>query len=128
MGTPIRIIVGEPDYLAREGLVRALEAADGLEVVSICSTPVSLESAAKLEQPDVVLTPLVFPPGSASTSIHFLDELQAAQPETGVVVIGEQSELVHALPLFDSGITRRAFIVRSFRSTRTEKGMRRGFC
>ena len=58
MGTPIRIIVGEPDYLAREGLVRALEAAEGLEVVSICSTMTSLESAAQLEQPDVVLMPL----------------------------------------------------------------------
>ena len=113
MGTPIRIIVGEPDYLAREGLVRALEAAEGLEVVSICSTMTSLESAAQLEQPDVVLMPLVFPPGRASSAIQFLNELQSANPETGVVVTGEHSDLIHALPLFDSGIARRAFIVRS---------------
>jgi len=113
MSPPIRIIVGEPDYLAREGLVRALEAADGLDVVSICSTMTSLESAAQLEQPDVVLMPLVFPPGRASGTISVLSELQAAQPETGVVVTGEQSDFVHALPLFDSGIARRAFIVRS---------------
>jgi DNA-binding NarL/FixJ family response regulator len=113
MSTPIRIIVGEPDYLAREGLVRALEAAEGLDVVSICSTMTSLESAAQLEQPDVVLMPLVFPPNRASGAIQFLTELQAAQPETGVVVTGEHSDLVHALPLFDSGIARRAFIVRS---------------
>ena len=113
MGTPIRIIVGEPDYLAREGLVRALEAADGLDVVSICSTMTSLESAAQLEHPDVVLMPLVFPPSRAGNAIHFLNELQAAEPETGVVVTGEHSDLAHALPLFDSGIARRAFIVRS---------------
>ena len=113
MGTPIRIIVGEPDYLAREGLVRALEAAEGLDVVSICSTMTSLESAARLEHPDVVLMPLVFPPSRAGNAIHFLNELQAAEPETGVVVTGEHSDLVHALPLFDSGIARRAFIVRS---------------
>jgi len=113
MSPPIRIIVGEPDYLAREGLVRALEAADGLAVVSICSTMTSLESAAQLERPDVVLMPLVFPPSRASGAIQFLNELQAAQPDTGVVVTAEQSDLVHALPLFDSAIGRRAFIVRS---------------
>jgi DNA-binding NarL/FixJ family response regulator len=55
----------------------------------------------------------VFPPSRTSSAIHFVTELQAAHPETGVVVIGEQSDLALALPLFDSGITRRAFIVRS---------------
>jgi DNA-binding NarL/FixJ family response regulator len=113
VSSPIRIIVGEPDYLAREGLVRALEAAEGLEVVSICSTMTSLQSAAQLEQPDVVLMPLVFPPSKPSNAIQFVDELQATEPETGVVLIGEPSDLALALPLFDSGIARRAFIVRS---------------
>jgi DNA-binding NarL/FixJ family response regulator len=113
VSSPIRIIVGEPDYLAREGLVRALEAIEGLEVVSICSTMTSLQSAAKLEHPDIVLMPLVFPPSRASSAIHFVNEVQAARPETGVVMIGEHSDLALALPLFDSGISRRAFIVRS---------------
>jgi DNA-binding NarL/FixJ family response regulator len=113
VSSPIRIIVGEPDYLAREGLVRALEAAEGLEVVSICSTMTSLQSAAQLEQPDVVLMPLVFPPSKPSNAIQFVEEIQAAEPETGVVLIGEHADLELALPLFDSGIARRAFIVRS---------------
>jgi DNA-binding NarL/FixJ family response regulator len=113
MSNPIRIVVGEPDYLAREGLVRALEAVEDLEVVSICSTIASLQSAAQLEKPDVVLMPLTFPPGRASTAIHFVEKLQDSEPATGVVILGEQSELALALPLFDSGIARRAFIVRS---------------
>jgi DNA-binding NarL/FixJ family response regulator len=113
VSSPTRIIVGEPDYLVREGLVRALEAAGGLEVVSACSTITSLQSATRLEQPDVVLMPLVFPPSEPSDAIRFVDELQAARPETGVVLIGEHAELALALPLFDSGIARRAFIVRS---------------
>jgi DNA-binding NarL/FixJ family response regulator len=113
VSNPIRIVVGEPDYLAREGLVRALEAVEGLDVVSICSTIASLQSASRLEKPDVVLMPLMFTPGGASKAIHFVQELQRAQPTTGVVVLGDHSELALALPLFDSGITRRAFIVRS---------------
>jgi DNA-binding NarL/FixJ family response regulator len=113
MSNQIRIVVGEPDYLAREGLVRALEAVEDLDVVSICSSLTSLQSASQLEKPDVVLMPLTFPPTHPSKAIQFVDELQEAQPETGVVILGDQSELEFALPLFDSGMARRAFIVRS---------------
>jgi DNA-binding NarL/FixJ family response regulator len=113
MSNPIRIVVGEPDYLAREGLVRALEAIEDLEVVSICSTITSLQSAAQLEKPDVVLMPLTFPPSRVSTAIRFVEKLQESEPTTGVVILGEHSELALALPLFDSGIARRAFIVKS---------------
>jgi DNA-binding NarL/FixJ family response regulator len=113
MSTPIRIVVGEPDYLAREGLVRALEAIEDLEVVSICSTLASLQSASQLEKPDVVLMPLTFPPSHAGKAIQFINDLQTSQPTTGVVILGDHSELALALPLFDSGIAQRAFIVRS---------------
>jgi DNA-binding NarL/FixJ family response regulator len=112
VSTRIRIVVGDPDYLAREGLVRALEAVEGLDVVSICSTITSLRSAAQLEKPDVVLMPLTFPPNRTSKVIQFINQVQQVET-TGVVVLGDESELVLALPLFDSGIARRAFIVRS---------------
>jgi DNA-binding NarL/FixJ family response regulator len=113
MSNPIRIVVGEPDYLAREGLVRALEAIEDLDVVSMCSNLTSLQSASKLEKPDVVLMPLTFPPAPPSKAIQLIDDLQDAEPPVGVVILGEHSELALALPLFDSGIARRAFIVRS---------------
>jgi DNA-binding NarL/FixJ family response regulator len=113
MSNPIRIVVGEPDYLAREGLVRALEAVEDLDVVSICSSLASLQSASQLEKPDVVLMPLTFPPSPPSKSIQLVNDVQDAQPATGVVILGDHSELALALPLFDSGTPRRAFIVRS---------------
>jgi DNA-binding NarL/FixJ family response regulator len=113
MKNQIRIVVGEPDYLAREGLVRALEAVEDLDVVSICSSLGSLQSASQLEKPDVVLMPLTFPPTHPSEAIQLVNDLQDAQPPIGVVILGDHSELALALPLFDSGISRRAFIVRS---------------
>jgi DNA-binding NarL/FixJ family response regulator len=113
VSSPIRIVVAEPDYLAREGLVRALEAVEGLSVVSMCSTISSLRAAAQLESPDVVVMPLTFSPGRATQPIQLVDELQEASPTTGVVLLGDQSELALAVPLFDSGIARRAFILRS---------------
>jgi len=113
MSNPIRIVVADPDYLAREGLVRALEAVEGLNVVSMCSSIATLRTAAQVESPDVVVMPLTFPPTPAAKAIRLIDELQAANPTTGVVVLGEHSDLALALPLFDSGIARRAFILRS---------------
>jgi DNA-binding NarL/FixJ family response regulator len=113
VSSPIRIIVAEPDYLAREGLVRALEAVEGLNVVSMCSSIATLRSAAEVENPDVVVMPLTFPPSGATKAIQFVDELQRSNSTTGVVVLGDHSDLALALPLFDSGIARRAFILRS---------------
>jgi DNA-binding NarL/FixJ family response regulator len=113
VSSPIRIIVADPDYLAREGLVRALEAVEGLDVVSICSTLTSLRTAAELERPDVVVMPLAFPPAPASKPIELVEELEDVDPATGVVLLGDHSELALALPLFDSAVAPRAFILRS---------------
>jgi DNA-binding NarL/FixJ family response regulator len=111
--SPIRIVVADPDYLAREGLVRALEAVEGLNVVSMCSSIATLRTAAQFENPDVVVMPLTFPPSTVAKAIQFVDELQAANSLTGVVVLVDESDLALALPLFDPGIARRAFILRS---------------
>jgi DNA-binding NarL/FixJ family response regulator len=113
VSSPIRIVVADPDYLAREGLVRALEAVEGLNVVSMCSSIATLRTAAQFENPDVVVMPLTFPPSTVAKAIQFVDELQAANSPTGVVVLVDQSDLALALPLFDPGIARRAFILRS---------------
>jgi DNA-binding NarL/FixJ family response regulator len=113
VSTPIRIIVADPDYLAREGLVRALEAVEGLNVVSMCSSITTLRSAAEVENPDVVVMPLTFPPRGATKAVQLVCQLQESNPTIGIVVLGDHSDLVLALPLFDSGISRRAFILRS---------------
>jgi DNA-binding NarL/FixJ family response regulator len=113
VSSPIRIIVAEPDYLAREGLVRALEAVEGLDIVSMCSSMATLRTAAQVESPDVVVMPLSFPPSRATKAVQLVSQLQESNPTMGVVVLGDQSELALALPLFDSGIARRAFILRS---------------
>ncbi len=113
MSSPIRIIVAEPDYLAREGLVRALEAVEDLDVVSMCSSIATLRTAAQVESPDVVVMPLTFPPNRATKAVQLVNQLQESNPTMGVVVLGDQSDLALALPLFDSGIARRAFILRS---------------
>ena len=114
MGTPIRIIVGEPDYLAREGLVRALEAAEGLDVVSICSTMTSLgvRGPARASGRRADAAGLPAEPSQVTRSTSSTTSRPPSRT-TGVVVTGDHSDLVHALPLFDSGIARRAFIVRS---------------
>ncbi len=112
MSANIRIVVGAPDYLAREGLVRALEAAEGITVVSICSTVQALRAAAELDRPDVVLMALRFSPTRPREAVDLVEELQRSNDTLGVVLVGERSDFGLALPLFDRGTARCGFVLR----------------
>jgi DNA-binding NarL/FixJ family response regulator len=113
MSDAIRVVVGEPDYLAREGLVRALEAMEGITVVSICSRLDALRAAATHESPHVVVTALRFPAAhEAETVIDLVDDLQGSHPEIGVLVLGERGDAGDVLRLFDRRLERFGFVLR----------------
>jgi DNA-binding NarL/FixJ family response regulator len=112
VATAIRIVVGEGDYLAREGVVRALETVSGVEVMAICSNLGSLRAAIELEKPDLALMSLRLPPAGADKVIELIDELADHAPEIGVVVLGDCSDSELALPLFERPTAARSFILR----------------
>ena len=112
MAAEINVVVGEPGYLAREGLVRALEAAEGITVISICSSVRTLRAAAELERPDVVVTGLRFSRQRPSEAVDLVEELQRSNEKLGVVFVGEREDFGLALPLFDRGTERCGFILR----------------
>jgi DNA-binding NarL/FixJ family response regulator len=109
---PISVVIGEPDYLAREGLVRALEAAEGIAVVSICSNLRALRAAAALEKPDVILMALRFSPRRTSEAIDLVEDLWRACDELGIVLVGDRSDFTLALPLFERSAPRLGFVLR----------------
>jgi DNA-binding NarL/FixJ family response regulator len=109
---PTRIVVGEADYLAREGLVRALDGAGDMRVVANCADLTSLRRSVRAEQPDAVVMALAFPPGSADEGLLFGDELRHSQPDVALVVLGERQDSERALSLFEDGATKRAYLLR----------------
>jgi DNA-binding NarL/FixJ family response regulator len=110
--TPIRVVVGEDSYLTREGIVRVLEPAEGIDVVAACGDLDELRAEIARLRPEVVLTDIRMPPTGTDEGIRLAAELRTSSPETGVVVLSQHVEPQYALKLFEGGSERRAYLLK----------------
>ncbi|HET7855923.1 MAG TPA: response regulator transcription factor [Gaiellaceae bacterium] len=108
----IRVVLGEHDFLAREGISRALEAAEDIDLVEACGDLHSLRAAVERASPDVVLTDIRLPPTKTDEGIRLASELRSSHPEIGVVVLSRGPEPRYALMLFENGSDRRAYLLK----------------
>lgn len=114
MSPPIRIVVAEADYLAREGLVRALEAVADIDVAAICSGVAAMRRAVKAEQPDVLVTGIHYTGATNGdrNAIRTVEELRRKTPELGILVLGDPDDAPEAVVLFDRNVARCGFMLR----------------
>jgi DNA-binding NarL/FixJ family response regulator len=112
LGMTIRVVLGEDSYLATEGIARAIERTDGIELVAVRGDLESLTAAIKQERPDVVLTDIRMPPTNTDEGIRLANELRSTDPEIGVVVLSQHSEPSYATTLFEGGSDGRAFLLK----------------
>jgi DNA-binding NarL/FixJ family response regulator len=108
----IRVVLGEDSYLAREGILRALEAIDDVDLVAACGDLDELREAVDEAKPDVVLTDIRMPPTNTDEGIRFAGELRSSHPEIGVVVLSQHAEPLYATALFERGSDRRAYLLK----------------
>jgi DNA-binding NarL/FixJ family response regulator len=108
----IRIVLGDDDYLVRQGIERILAVHGDLEVVAACGDLGSLREAVGLHQPDVVLTDIRMPPGMSDEGIRLATELATAAPAVGVVVLSQYDEPEYVLALLETGSDRRAYLLK----------------
>jgi DNA-binding NarL/FixJ family response regulator len=108
----IRVVLGDDSYLMREGLVRILDGAEGIEVVAACVDLDSLRAAVDRLLPDVVLTDIRMPPTGTDEGIRLAAELRVSRPEIGVVVLSQHADPRYALRLFENGSDRRAYLLK----------------
>jgi DNA-binding NarL/FixJ family response regulator len=109
---PIRVVLAEDHYLVREGIRRLLETRPELEIAAVCGDLDSLLAAVDAERPDVVVTDIRMPPGSADEGIQAADRLRETNPEVGVVVLSEYANPSYALALLEGGSSRRAYLLK----------------
>ena len=109
---PIRIVLAEDQYLAREGLRRLLETRDELEVTSTCGDLDSLLEAVNADQPDVVVTDIRMPPGNTDEGIQAATQLRKTSPEVGVVVLSQYVIPSYVLALLEGGSENRAYLLK----------------
>jgi DNA-binding NarL/FixJ family response regulator len=109
---PIRVVLGEDNYLVREGLRRLLDTRPGIEVVAACADFESLLGAIESEHPDVVVTDIRMPPGDADEGIRVGQRLRETDPDVGVVILSQYADPSFALALLAEGSSRRAYLLK----------------
>jgi DNA-binding NarL/FixJ family response regulator len=109
---PIRVVVAEDSFLAREGIASILADIDDVEVVELSRDLDELRSAVERTSPDIVLTDIRMPPTNTDEGIRFAAELRERHPEMGVVVLSQHAEPRYAMALFNAGSDRRAYLLK----------------
>jgi DNA-binding NarL/FixJ family response regulator len=108
----IRVVLGEDNYLAREGITSALESVPEVELLTSCGDLDSLRLAIDEVRPDVVLTDIRMPPTNTDEGIRLAEELRRTHPEIGVVILSQHADPAYAMALFDQGSDRRAYLLK----------------
>ncbi len=116
----LRVAVGEDSYIAREGISRALEADDDIEIVAACADYDTLRAAVGETEPDVVLTDIRMPPTHTDEGIRLAEELRETHPGVGVVVLSQYAEPLYATKLLEHGSDRRAYLLKERVQDRSE--------
>jgi DNA-binding NarL/FixJ family response regulator len=97
--SPLRVVVGEDQPLMRAGVVRALEEADGFEVVAVAGNAPDLLRKTRAHKPDVVVTDIQMPPDLTDDGLRAAIEIRATQPGVGVLVLSQFLEERYAIDL-----------------------------
>ena len=105
-------MLGEDSYLAREGISRALEAAEEIELVASGGTLDEVLQAVDRLEPDVVLSDVRMPPNHTDEGIRLANELRRSHPAIGVVILSQHAEALYALALFDDGSDGRGYLLK----------------
>ena len=108
----IRVICGEDSYIAREGILRALEQEEDIEVVATCGDLDTLRAKVSDVGPDVVLADISMPPTNTDEGIRLAGDLRKTQPDVGVVILSQYAEPAYAMKLLEDGSARRAYLLK----------------
>ena len=108
----IRVVVGEDNFLVREGISRALERMENVELLAASEDLESLRASVETLEPDVVLTDIRMPPTRTDEGIRLAADLRRTHPSVGVVILSQHIELAYATTLFAEGSDGRAYLLK----------------
>ena len=119
-GAQIRVVVGEDNYLVREGIRQALSADRMILVVGLAEDLDSLRSAVEEHDPDVVLTDIRMPPKGADEGLQIASWIGEHRPHTAVILLSQFAEPDYALRLLEHGSSRRAYLLKDRVANRSQ--------
>jgi DNA-binding NarL/FixJ family response regulator len=110
--SPIRVAVAEDSLLVREGVVRILDEAEGIECVGAVGDADALLALVGRVRPDAVVTDIRMPPTHTDEGIRLARDLATSHPDVAVVVLSQHAEPLYALSLFEHGSGCRAYLLK----------------
>src|SRR3954470_15502152 len=110
---PVGVVLADDNLIIREGIAQLLaHSGDDIELLAQCEDLDSLLEAVEAVRPEVVLTDIRMPPTSTDEGIRVAALLRESHPETGVVILSSYSDPAYALALLESGLKRRAYVLK----------------
>lgn len=103
-GAPLRVLIAEDAYIAREGTRQLLDQCEGVDVVGTASDYESVIRAARALLPDAVLMDVKMPPTFSMEGIDAAHAIKAEHPETGVVVLSQHDDEEYVWALLKEGV------------------------
>jgi DNA-binding NarL/FixJ family response regulator len=89
--TTVRVVLGEDNYLIREG-VRQLLDDSSVEVVGSGDDLDSVNATVDKMLPDVLVTDIRMPPSSTNEGLRIAHRLREVHPRIGVVVLSQHAD------------------------------------
>ncbi len=94
----MRVVVAEDAVLLREGIARLLADAD-FEIVGQAGTASDLLLKVRSHEPDVAIVDIRMPPTQTDEGLRAAQEIRAAHPRVGVLVLSQYVEPAYAMDL-----------------------------
>jgi DNA-binding NarL/FixJ family response regulator len=108
----IRVVLAEDNALLRHGLVRLIEAADGITLLGSAPDLPALITLIDEHVPDVVVTDIRMPPTHTDEGISVAARLRTSHPGVGVLLLSQYAEATYALTLLAEGTARRGYLLK----------------
>jgi len=119
----IRVVVADDNFLAREGITRALSMIDDVELVGVCDDLESTLRTVADTSPDVVLTDIRMPPTNTDEGLQVAARLRETQPGIGVILLSQHAQPSYVLELFDDSPERRGYLLKERLRSHQELGI-----
>ena len=109
---PLRVVLGEDDYLVREGITQLLRGDETIDLLAVAHDLESVESAVREHEPDVLVTDIRMPPSGTDEGLRIARQLREELPRIGVVILSQHAEPEYAVALLDDGAAGRAYLLK----------------
>jgi DNA-binding NarL/FixJ family response regulator len=108
----LRIVLGEDNFLVREGVRRLLAGEADIEVVGAAGDLEELTAVIDSTEPDVVLTDIRMPPGHKDEGIQAAEHCRQQYPDMGVILLSQYVDPAYVRVLLAQGTERRGYLLK----------------